>query len=114
MEQKKNNFDLVMLSLYRSNLIDEAGENPSKDNSEYFIMDYFDWMKKEILKWDESRLSDCMGIRRNANDKRGISHQRYCLYGERGQGVFEDEKRPCKQPLSAASRAAFPGQSRPY
>lgn len=94
MEQKKNNFDLVMLSLYRSNLIDEAGENPSKDNSEYFIMDYFDWMKKEILKWDESRLSDCMGIRRNANDKRGISHQRYCLYGERGQGVFEDEKRP--------------------
>lgn len=64
MEQKKNNFDLVMLSLYRSNLIDEAGENPSKDNSEYFIMDYFDWMKKEILKWDESRLSDCMGIRR--------------------------------------------------
>ena len=39
----------------------------------------------------------------------------YCSYTEKGfQSIKEGEIISCKQPLSAASRAAFPVQSGPY
>lgn len=88
MEQKKK--ELVMLNLFRSNSAEILSTEDTKNN--YFIMDYFDWIKVEHLNWDQAHLADCMGIGEQGNkEKEGISHQRYCLYSEDQQRVFDVE-----------------------
>lgn len=86
---------LIMLNLYRGGFKEEEEKqivsvSGNKGISECYSMDYFDYISLEKLKWSETRLADCMGIDRQANqDKPGISHQRYCLYGDGNNLLFE-------------------------
>lgn len=78
-----------MLNLFRCS---SAENNEFLSDINCFVTDYFDGIKVEKLKWEETRLADCMGIKQNiGTDKKGVSHQRYCLYTENeiGEDIFE-------------------------
>ena len=75
-----------MLNLFRCSSAENVDSRlvpKSKDDSlHYFVTDYFDEIKVEKLKVEETSLRECMGIMQKANTKKGVSHQRYCLYSE--------------------------------
>lgn len=78
-----------MLNLFRCS---SAENNECLSDINCFVTDYFDGIKVEKLKWEETRLADCMGIKQNiGTDKKGVSHQRYCLYTENEieEDIFE-------------------------
>lgn len=69
-----------MLNLYRCS---SAENNESAKEVDHFVTDYFDGIKVEKLDLQNTSLSECMGIKREVNGtKKGISHQRYCLFNE--------------------------------
>lgn len=67
----------TILSLYRCS---STEKKMSENNISYFVTDYFDGIKVEFLD-EKATLTTCMGIKRDANEKEGVSHQRYCLVG---------------------------------
>ena len=75
-----------MLNLFRCSSAENVDSRlvpKSKDDSlHYFVTDYFDEIKVEKLKVEETSLRERMGIMQKANTKKGVSHQRYCLYSE--------------------------------
>lgn len=69
-----------MLNLYRCS---SAENNEAAKEVDHFVTDYFDGIKVEKLNLENTSLSECMGIKRDVNStKKGISHQRYCLFSE--------------------------------
>lgn len=68
----------TILSLYRCS---STEKKMSESNINYFVTDYFDGIKVEFLD-ENATLATCMGIKRDANEKEGVSHQRYCLVGK--------------------------------
>lgn len=69
-----------MLNLYRCS---SAENNESAKEIDHFVTDYFDGIKVEKLNLQNTTLAECMGIKRDVNStKKGISHQRYCLFNE--------------------------------
>lgn len=54
----------------------------NQDELRYFVTDYFDEIKVDTLDMEKASLQQCMGIMPKANIKKGVSHQRYCLYSD--------------------------------
>ena len=78
-----------MLNLFRCS---SAENNEHLTGINCFVADYFDGIRVEKLKWEETRIADCMGIKQNiGTNKKGVSHQRYCLYTENAieEDIFE-------------------------
>lgn len=75
--------EIRMLSLFRCCSAKDMQENEhNKTDINYFVTDYFDGIEVEKLNPEETTFSECMGIKQQANEKKGVSHQRYCLYSE--------------------------------
>ena len=75
--------EIEMLSLFRCCSEEDMQEDSQDDtNAKYFVTDYFDGIKVEKLDLEKITFSECMGIKQDANKKKGVSHQRYCLYSE--------------------------------
>ena len=74
---------IKMLNLYRCS---SEEMEMSETDVKYFSMDYFDGIKVEDINVKDGdeipTLGTCMGIKADANRKKGISHQRYCLVSE--------------------------------
>lgn len=81
--------EIKMLNLFRCGLAEDACEDIRKDElANYFAVDYFDMIHVEDMDQKTAALSDCMGIQQKANNKKGVSHQRYCLYSSE-QGLSD-------------------------
>lgn len=75
-----------MLNLYRcssaENIDNKLMRELNQDELRYFVTDYFDEIKVDTLDMEKASLQQCMGIMPKANIKKGVSHQRYCLYSD--------------------------------
>lgn len=67
---------IKLLNLFRCS---SAGRKITEKEIHYFVTDYFDGIKVEDLSLSETTLAECLGIQQSANEKKGVSHQRYCL-----------------------------------
>lgn len=78
---------VTILNLYRCS---SAEKKLSESDMDYFVTDYFDGIKVESLS-ENATLAACMGIKFDANIKKGISHQRYCLVrnGDSEDNIFK-------------------------
>lgn len=84
--------EVRMLSLFRCSSMEGTREDVRKD-ARYFVTDYFDSIRVEKLDLNSTMLAECLGIKRQANEKMGVSHQRYCLWSEEDSGendFFDD------------------------
>lgn len=71
--------EIRMINLYRCSSAENAEED-LPETADYFVTDYFDKITVDTLDIEAATLQECMGIKYDANQKKGISHQRYCLY----------------------------------
>lgn len=72
--------EIRMLNLYRCGSAEDSFENTDEVTANYFVTDYFDSIMVEKQDQKAATLSECMGIQKEANTKKGVSHQRFCLY----------------------------------
>lgn len=79
--------EIRMINLYRCSS-DENTEEGLPESADYFVTDYFDKITVDTLDLKTATLQECMGIKYDANEKKGISHQRYCLYSNNENGVW--------------------------
>lgn len=86
--------EIKMLNLFRCGSAEEVREEIRQEGTvKYFVTDYFDMIHVETLDQRTATLSECMGIKQGANHKKGVSHQRYCLYSsEEESDIFDDLK----------------------
>ena len=73
--------EIRMINLYRCSSAENAEED-LPESADYFVTDYFDKITVDTLNMETATLQECMGIKYDANQKKGISHQRYCLYSD--------------------------------
>lgn len=82
--------EIRMINLYRCSSAENAEED-LPETADYFVTDYFDKITVDTLDIKTATLQECMGIKYDANEKKGISHQRYCLYsdGKEENGIWK-------------------------
>lgn len=82
--------EIRMINLYRCSSAENAEED-LPESADYFVTDYFDKITVDTLDIKNATLQECMGIKYDANQKKGISHQRYCLYSDEKEenGIWE-------------------------
>ncbi len=73
--------EIRTLNLFRCGSAEDSFENTGEEAAvNYFVTDYFDSIMVEKQDQKAATLSECMGILKEANTKKGVSHQRFCLY----------------------------------
>lgn len=82
--------EIKMINLYRCSSA-ENNELTVAKGADYFVTDYFDKIKVDTMNMKTATLQECMGIKYDANEKDGISHQRYCLYSgaDKSSAIWE-------------------------
>ena len=87
---------IKILNLFRCYPAEEIQKSSDeKIGMNYFVTDYFDEIIVEDLDPQKTNFSECMGIKQEANQKKGISHQRYCLYSEtdsENEEIFDNQE----------------------